>query len=307
MKYKNFGAVAVVLAAVLWSMDGLLRRQLFDLPSTVVVFWEHLLGFMFLLPIVLFVGKNFKKLSGKQWGAIALVSLLSGALGTVFYTTALMKVNFIPFSVVVLLQQLQPLFAVLAAFFLLREPITKYFITAAPLALVAAYFVSFPDLKVNFATGKETVYAILFALGAAAAWGISTAYSKYALKGTSFLQITAIRFGITPIFAFLFLPFLGQTDQITNVNPNQWMYILAIVFSTGLVALAVYYFGLQRVPASRSTFLELAWPVSAVLVGTFFLNETLTSTQWLGAIVLVLSMIAIARDSKRVELATPLK
>jgi len=60
-------------------------------------------------------------MSKKEWLAIALVSLFSGALGTIFYTSALGKVNYIQFSVVVLLQQLQPIWAILAAYFLLKE------------------------------------------------------------------------------------------------------------------------------------------------------------------------------------------
>jgi drug/metabolite transporter (DMT)-like permease len=51
--------------------------------------------------------------------------LFSGALGTIFYTAALGKVQYVQFSVVVLLQQLQPIWAILMASFLLKEKIEK--------------------------------------------------------------------------------------------------------------------------------------------------------------------------------------
>lgn len=301
MKYQNFGPIAVVLAAFLWSLDGFLRRQLFSLPPSVVVFWEHALGLVILVPIVLWLWRGFKTLTRQQWITMVVVALLSGALGTIFYTAALGKINFIPFSVVVLLQQTQPFFAILASYLILKEPLGKNFWMMAVVAVVATYFVSFPNLHVNVATGVGTLTAALLALGAAASWGSSTALSKYSLKGTPFLHVTAARFAFAPIFALLLTAVLGKTNQLTALTTLQWEYLIAITFSTGLVALAIYYFGLQRVPASRSTILELTWPVSAVLVGYIFLGDRLTATQWLGSIVLIATMTMIAREAKRVE------
>ncbi|HEX5797600.1 MAG TPA: EamA family transporter, partial [Candidatus Saccharimonadales bacterium] len=103
MKYIRFGSAAVVVAALLWSADGLLRRELYSLPASVIVFWEHLFGFIILLPFILASFKAFRQLTGKQWLAIGGVSFLSGALGTILYTAALTKIQFIPFSVVILL------------------------------------------------------------------------------------------------------------------------------------------------------------------------------------------------------------
>jgi drug/metabolite transporter, DME family len=303
MKYIKFGSVAVVFAALLWSLDGLLRRNLYDLPAAVIVFWETLFGFIILLPFIAYSYKAFRKLTKKQWQAIIGVSFLSGAVGTIFYTAALTKIQFIPFSVVVLLQQLQPIFAITAAALLLKEPLSRKFIGLAGLALVAAYFVSFPNLTVELNTGDGTLMAALLAVGAAAAWGTSTAFSKYALKDTSTLHITALRFGFTPIFALLFVVFSGNTAALGSITAEQFKYIIAITFSTGLLALMIYYFGLKRIPASRSTLLELAWPLSAVVIGYLFLNETLVATQALGSLVLLGVIYMIAKDANQLALA----
>ena len=127
MKYRNLGSVSVIFAALLWSLDGLLRTQLYSLPPAVVVFWEHLLGLILIAPFILATFSQFRKLTRKQWIAITGVSFLSGALGTILYTAALAKTQYIPFSVVVLLQQLQPIFAITAAAILLKEPLTRRF------------------------------------------------------------------------------------------------------------------------------------------------------------------------------------
>ncbi|TSC59318.1 MAG: DMT superfamily drug/metabolite permease [Parcubacteria group bacterium Gr01-1014_107] len=225
MRQIYLGSGAVALAAILWSIDGLLRRALFSLPPSVVVFWEHAFGFLILLPFIIFF-------------------------------------------------------------------------TFAVLALVAAYFVSFPDLKVNLETDAGTLAAALLAIGAAVSWGISTALSKYALKNVSSFHATAARFGLTIFFAFLVTLFLGKGIEITEVSAVQWKYIAAITFSTGLVALFIYYFGLKRILASRSTIIELIWPVSAIFIGYFFLGESLSITQWLGSIALVAIILFIIKNPR---------
>lgn len=302
---KYYGSAAVVAAALLWSVDGLLRRHLYTLPAPVIVFWEHALGFLVLLPVLIFSWKYFRQLTKRQWLAITGVALLSGAAGTILYTAALGRVQYIPFSVVILLQQLNPIFAISAAAVLLQERLTKRFIVLSAIALASAYFATFPDVSVNLSTGKGTLVAALFAVGAAASWGVSTAFSKYALKGTSALHVTAARFGITPFFALMFAGLSGSAGAIGTITRGQFWYLVAITFSTGLVALLIYYFGLKRVKASRAAILELAWPASAVLVGYFWLHQSLTLTQSIGGLVLTGAILLIARDTRDVVTEDP--
>ena len=297
-KFAHTGAIAVIIASLLWSVDGLLRRNLYSLPPSVIVFYEHILGLVFLVPFLWSTRAKFRGLTRKQWWAMGLVALLSGALGTILYTAALGQINFINFSVVVLLQQLNPIFAIAAAAILLRERLSRRFLGLAAIALVGAYMVSFPDLSVNLDTGKGTVVAALYAAGAAACWGIGTAFSKYALKGTSYPHVTAARFGLTAIISFLFVVGTGSTEAVSALTQTQFFYLLAITFSTGLVALLIYYYGLQRVAASRAAVLELAWPLSAVIIGWLFLNQGLTITQAIGALVLLTTTYFLSRHTK---------
>jgi drug/metabolite transporter (DMT)-like permease len=56
--------------------------------------------------------------------------------------------------------------------------------------------------------------------------------------------------------------------------------VLALV--TGLIAMGLYYYGLRSVPAVAATLAELAFPVTAILVGYFKFGQTLTGWQWVG-------------------------
>ncbi len=281
-KLSRMGPLFIVIAALIWSFDGILRRSLYALPPAVVVFYEHLLGFMVLIFISYRWIGEIKKLNLKDWLAVGVVSLFSGALGTVLYTAALGKVNYIPFSAVVLLQQLQPIWAIGSASILLKEKISKKFIFLAALGLLAAYLITFKDLRVNFSTGSGTLTAALMALGAGFMWGSSTAVSKVFLKKVSFLGGTAFRFALTPIFALIFVYAGGQAHALGAVSNEQWVALMSIVMSTGLVALTIYYYGLKMVPARVSTICELVWPASAVCIDYFYYHNALSLTQIVG-------------------------
>jgi drug/metabolite transporter (DMT)-like permease len=296
---KKFAPYLIIFAALLWSLDGLLRRNLYSLPAPTIVFLEHILGFIVLAPFLMKEFKTWMKLSSRTWYSVLAIALLGGTIGTIAYTAALGKINYIQFSSVVLLQQLQPVFAIALAGLLLKEKITKRFIGLAVLAIIAAYFVSFPDLRVNFATGGGTIIAATLAVIAAFSWGASTVLGRYALKSLSYFSLSGLRFGLASIFAFLFLYSTGDVSTITTLSNTQWWYLLAIVFSTGLVALLIYYKGLTHVPARMSTILEMTWPVSAILIDLIFFKNALSATQWIGAVVLISVILTISRDAKR--------
>lgn len=298
-----FGPIFVVIAALLWSFDGLLRVSLYSLPPAVIVFWEHTLGFLILLLISFKWIKDLKKMTKKEWIAIILVSLFSGALGTIFYTAALQQINYTSYSVVVLLQQqLQPIWAILTAAILLKEKITRKFIIWAIIALIAAYMITFKDLRVNLDTGRGTVIAGVLALLAGLGWGSSTAISKFVLKKVSFVTGTAMRFFFAPIFAFIFIVAQNQTKSLFALNSAQITTLIIITFSTGMIALLFYYYGLKKTPAKITTLCELVWPASAIFIDYFWFHKTLTTTQIFGVALLLFAIYNVTKPlTKKTE------
>jgi drug/metabolite transporter (DMT)-like permease len=289
----------VIIAALLWSFDGVLRISLYSLPPAVIVFLEHILGAAIILPLIPLWIKDLRKMTMKEWLAIAVVSLFSGALGTILYTAALGKIQYSSYSVVVLLQQqLQPIWAIAAAAILLKEKITKRFLFWAAIALIAAYFISFRDLQVNLATGGGTAVAALLALSAGFMWGTSTAISKYVLNKVSFLTGTALRFFLAPIFALLLIIISNQTSSLFTISGQQWQTLLIITLTTGLVALGFYYYGLKKTPARITTLLELTWPASAIFIDYFLFQKTLSPTQVFGVILLLVAIYQVTKHQE---------
>lgn len=290
----QYGPLLIFIAAVLWGLDGILRRSLYGLPPATIVFYEHLIGAILIAP---FLWKAWKEevLSKNELTALGLVSLLSGVLGTLFFTTALLKINFIPFSVVFLLQKLQPIFTIITAWIVLGEKASSRYLPWAALALVAGYFMTFPNGVVNMSGEGAHVSAALLALAAAIAWGSSTAFSRYVLIGHSNTLVTGMRFLLTVPLAFGFVLGFGQLDSVTAITGIQILTLFAIALSTGMLALWIYYRGLKTTPARISAIVELAFPMTAILIDYFLYGTTLIWTQYLAAAILLFAMYKVAQ------------
>lgn len=299
MQTKNkifIGALAVVVAALLWSLDGIfLRPRLASVSPTLVVFLEHSLGFIILLPFLFIYKTELKNITKKQWGTIFWVALFGGALGTTFFTKALFLTGFVDVSVVILLQKFQPIFAIILSAIILRERFPAKFYIYAALALVGGYFVTFKDPgSINF--GNATTMMAVFSLLAAFSWGSSTTFGKYSLKNINYGLLSALRFGFTVVI--MLIPAIKYFSTLSSIDFSVWRTLIIIVFTSGAVAMYLYYYGLKKIPASLATLCELAWPFSAVIFDYFFNHNILSATQIVGAVILVIAVTLATRLNK---------
>ena len=293
---KYLPALAVIFAAFLWSFDGFIRQNLFALPSFLIVSLEHVIGAILFLPLLIRGWKEVSSLGQRGWISVLWISIFGGVLGTFFYTKALSYVNYIDLSVVVLLQKLQPIFAIALAGVILKEKITKRFLILAFAAIVGGYLVTFGSSSINDWDDK-TIIAALLALLAAFSWGSSTVLGKHALNRLSFTTVTSLRLAITASVTAFVLLSTGQYDAINNMTLSHWGFIVLIVLSTGSLALFFYYYGLNKLPASHATLYELFWPLSAVGLDWFIRGNILSLPQWVGAILLLGAIIILTRET----------
>ena len=125
---KYLPGLAVISAAVLWSLDGYIRQNLSTLPSFLIISLEHVIGAIIFFPLLLKGWNEIVIIRQRGWISILWISICGGILGTFFYTKALSYVGYINLSVVVLLQKFQPIFAIALAAIILKEEITKRFL-----------------------------------------------------------------------------------------------------------------------------------------------------------------------------------
>lgn len=294
---KKFAPYLIVIAAFLWSTDALLRQPLTEhLSSTVIVFYEHLFGVILLLPILIKNAKQFRRLGRGEWLAVLFIGVGGSALATIFFTTSF---SYVSPSVAILLQKVQPLIAIFLATALLREKLGKRFWLWALVAMIGAYFISFPD-----AIPQLTLYdakGIYFALGAAVLWGASTVFGRIVIKKISFPTLTAVRLTVALLFITVLMSTQRTLGDISSVAGSDIWSLIIITIFPGTGALLLYYWGLKYTKASIATIAELFFPFSAIILNWIFLNETLVTMQIIGGVVLITGIFQVQKTNRRAQ------
>lgn len=287
--------IAIIIAALLWSLDAFLRQSLYTLHPLLIITLEHGIGSLLFTPILIGNWKKLKALKQTVWISLLWISILGGICGTYFYTKALSYVGYIDLSVVVLLQKFQPLFAVSLAAIILREKLSRRYLILAFCAMVGGYLVTFGIKPISIGD-NNTLIAALFSLLAAFCWGSSTVLGKKALMFLPYNVVTALRLIITTVVGVLVIFYSGWNLIYSHISYEQWKVLFLIVISTGTVALFIYYYGLKKLPASHTTLFELFWPLSAVIIDWVIIGNALSTPQLSGAIMLLASMTILSQE-----------
>jgi drug/metabolite transporter (DMT)-like permease len=299
------GAGAIMLAALFWSLDGVfIRPKFYVLPAGLVVFLEHFLGFLLLVPFIFIDWKKIKKLRFKDWSAVVWVSVFGGLIGTLMITKAFFAAmgGQVTFATVVILQKLQPVFALILARIVLGEKLSKKFYLWAGLAIVAGYFLAFGKHGFNLSEINLFHSAAWFAFLAAFAFGSSTVFGKRIVNHLDYKSTAALRFGLTSILALIFILITGDIYQISSLTKLHWEFLLLIIFTSGAASMFLYYFGLKRITASVATICELFWPLSAVALDYFLNKNILNPAQIVASLVLLFAFYKVVSEGKNSEI-----
>jgi len=295
------GALAIMLAALLWSLDGMFwRPQFYILPASLVVFWEHFLGFVVLSPFLYIYRAQIRTLSRKSWAAVFWISLFGGLIGTVYITKAFFAAmdGEVSFATVVILQKLQPVFALLLARLVLKEKLPRAFYLWASLAIAASYVLAFGQHGLDITAIDWHHNAALFAFIAAFAFGSSTVFGKRIANHLDYKAVAALRFGLTSILALILIMVSGTAVLTKTISGSQWQLLVLIVLTSGAGAMFIYYFGLRRLSASAATILELFWPFSALVLDYIFNDSYLNWAQSLAFLVLLFTFFKVSALSR---------
>lgn len=298
---RTLAALAISLAAALWGLDGVvLTPRLAPLPVLFVVFLLHAVPFVLMQPVLSRCWGTLRRLVPRDLVVLTLVSAVGGVTGTLAIVKALFLVNFNQLSVVVLLQKLQPVFAILLAALLLGERVTMRFLGWAAVAVTGAYLLTFGLQGPEMDFGAQTTQAAIWAVVAAASFGAATVLGKKLLGALDFWTATFGRYGMTTLITGVALAVTGAGFPVADVTRSHWTVIFIIALTTGTGAIVLYYWGLTRVRAVTATICELSLPLSAVVFDYFVNGSRLGPVQWLGGALLIgaITRVTLKGNSK---------
>jgi drug/metabolite transporter (DMT)-like permease len=290
----RFSMFFVALAAVLWASDAYFRAQLIPplgkLTASQIVVVEDALITLFLLAFLVRGWGEVRRLGSRGWIAVALIGIGPQAIATVLFTQSF---SFHHYAETFVLQQTQPLLAILLAWVILGERRRAWFWPVAALALVGVYLVVFAqDLTAPLSDLQHgRLEAGLFALGAAALWASGTVLGRFVLGTLSFQTTTALRFTLALPVLIVILFLQNGSAAFSNYQGSYILPFLGIALIPGLLALLLYYRALASTPASLATIAEMAFPVAATFIASapppYGFHQPLYPAQFVGTALLI--------------------
>lgn len=302
----RLGPWLVGIGAALWGTESAWRIPLNDLfDATVIVFWEHVLIVLLLLPLLIRARHEIVAVDRRTWGYLLFSGFAGSAVGTVFFTLALKTGN--P-TVVNVILNVQPIISTAAAVILFGDRLTPRFYPFALLAIVAGIFlsvenpgeigVSFEKAGLNLGTG----YALICALF----WGLSTVAGRGAMTGMSLSLASSLRVVIGLFCMTIILLFQGKLHAAALWTPAAQthpqtaagaLFLLATV--SGAIPLLIYFEGLRRTLASTAGYFEMLQTLAAVCITWGFFHAGLKPHQIVAAIVLIAAATMVQQAQAR--------
>lgn len=257
---KRTGIVLVAVAAAMWGLDAWIRAPLAKTTAVAtIVFGEHVVLVLLTLPFVAGALIAVWRAGWRHVLAAVIIGAGSSAVATILFTQAFADGH--DFVTPVVLQKVQPLVAVLGAAVILGERPRQRFVFFLVPALAGTWLMGVAHPFQPTVSGlRPTVYALL----AAVLWAFGTVLGRYLARDLSFQHVATLRFVFGLAGSAVALLVLGAPAFASWHDTG---YIALLAFITGFLALGLYYYGLRSTPAVAATIAELAFPVSAILVG----------------------------------------
>lgn len=179
-----------------------------------------------------------------------------------------------------------PVFIIIFSAILLKEKMTQKNLICISISILGLFLI----LKSGDGSGINTynhTRGLMFGLFGAVLYAGVVILNKF-IKGLSSLQVTLSQLAISAIvlFPIVFRKGLGILE---NIDINTWALILIIgIIHTG-IAYLFYFPSIKHVKAQTIAIVSYLDPITAIFLSAIFLKEPMTSIQFLGGSLILLS------------------
>ena len=275
-----FGVIFALIAGVLFGLIGPTTKLAYNSDAAValVIFMRYAIASIIILPLVPYQ----KNLLSNYRENLKLFIFIS--LGSIFLTIGLLtSVIFIDVSLTIIIFCLYPIYVLIYSILVDREKIN--------LSIKLLFFITFIGIVLVIGPSFNAVNFIGISLAVIASIGSASMIivnQKISLKGIPPIPINIfINFFNTIIFFIVLKVFFNL-----NFNSDFSTYILILIpsicYSFALLSQLV---AIPKIGQSYTALFLYLEPVVGVLGAVFLLNETLELYQFIGAVIVILSLI----------------
>lgn len=272
-------------------------------PAT-IAFFRFFGAALILFPLMWLRERNIPKVTKKDWFLFACLGLTGIAFYNIFFFLASKYAPVIKSSLFI---AANPVLIIILSALFLKERISRNQLIGLLLALFgASYIISNGELQAFFTMGFEFIDLIL--LGAVVCWALYSVIGRVVLRKFSSIVSTTYAVGFGTVFLLPFAVMETTMEDIFASTSDAWIAIAHMSIFVTVISFIMYYHGIQKIGAARASIFINFMPISAVVMASIFLDETLTLPHFIGA-VFVLSGITLStyKRTPKVKLEKPRK
>lgn len=249
---------------------------------------------LLLFPIMWITEKRRAKPTRKDWLLFMLLGLTGIAIYNICFFLASKHAPVIKSSLFI---AANPMLIMLLSGIFLKEIITKRNIVGLILAFIGVVtIITEGDLLMLARFQFEPIDFIL--LGAVITWALYSVIGRVVLRKYSSIVSTTYAVGFGTLFLLPFSLVEQPWKDVASSELSAWLAIAHMSIFVTVVGFILYYYGIQQIGAAKASIFINMMPVSAVIMATIFLGETLTTATMIGA-VFVLTGVYVGTVVKR--------
>jgi drug/metabolite transporter (DMT)-like permease len=235
---------------------------------------------------VLLIGRRRVRLSGREWGLVALV----GVIWFGVYNVALNAgEHHVDAGTAAMLIQLSPILIGVLAGLLLGEGFPKNLVIGGLVAFAGTLLIG-----IATSTGQADVRGVLLVLLSAVVYAIATVAQKILLRRISGLQVTWLGCSIGMVVCLVFAPGLVHAVRSAPLSATLGVVYLGLVPTA--IAFSTWAYALARSDAGRLGATTYIVPPVTIVLGWLFLGEVPAVLAVVGGVV---SLVGVSLSRRR--------
>ena len=275
-----FGVIFALVAGILFGLIGPTTKIAYNFgaSASLAILFRYVVATIFILPFIPFQ-KNLLETYQKN-----IISFLLISLGSILLTSGLLiSFNYINVSLAVLIFCLYPIYVLIYSVLVDKEEINIIVKFLFFSTFIGIFLVLGPSLRIVNLIG--IIFAVIASIGATSMIVINQKMSR---KGIQPIPINIFINIINTIFFFLIIKVFFSLN--INYDFNIYLFIF-IPSACYCLAFLSQLYAIPRIGQSNTALFLYLEPVVGVLGAVYFLDEILTFSQLVGAVVVILSLL----------------
>lgn len=289
--------LAIVIGVLSVSTAAVFVKLAATAPASIIAQYRLLFAVLLMAPFVLTKHrKEFKSITKRDW----ILSIAAGVFLAFHFILWFESLNYTSVASSVVLVTLQPIFAFIGTFLFFKERFTVGAILSMLIAITGSVVISWGDFQIS---GLALLGDILALLGAIMVTGYFL-LGQTVRKRLSLMTYTFVVYGISTITLLFYNvilqnPFFGYPSQY-------WMIFLALAIIPTFLGHTLFNWSLKWLSTSTISMSIVFEPVGASILAYVILGETISWTQWLGGMIVIVGLslfiYSTSKKSKQISI-----